>query len=322
MPLPDAIPTTLTDHLRQLGLTQTAADLNDLIARATQKRWSPVVVLETIVRAELDARAQQRVLARGPNRPLQSHGGFRVDLAQADPPPQCRTRLDALPRASTSLSGRTESAVSGRERADATTWLGDYSSSVAQWRSSRLSTFRQRFNHSVKATLDIGLSDPARRTPDMPLYTRRRRNVDRRGGILRSALWHQFDRAQEGGSRGLRAHAVIPLIAAHRRCNDSAFGWKKEGEMHAAVVTVDIAQSQFESSKKILTEQIVPRVRGSKGFVKGYWTTDTQHRRGTSVVVFDTEANAREALNQAQANGFPPGVTLVSADVHEVTAEA
>jgi len=61
MPLPDAIPTTLTDQLRQLGLTQTAADLNDLIARATQKRWSPVVILDTIVRAELDARAQQRV---------------------------------------------------------------------------------------------------------------------------------------------------------------------------------------------------------------------------------------------------------------------
>ena len=92
--------------------------------------------------------------------------------------------------------------------------------------------------------------------------------------------------------------------------------------MHAAVVIVDIAQGQFESSKKILTEQIVPQVRGSKGFVKGYWTTDAQHRRGTSVVVFDTEANAREALNQAQANGFPPGVTLVSADVQEVTAEA
>ena len=33
--------------------------------------------------------------------------------------------------------------------------------------------------------------------------------------------------------------------------------------MHAAVVTVDIAQGQFEGSKKILTEQIVPRVRGS-----------------------------------------------------------
>ena len=43
MTLPDPIPTTLSDQLRQVGLTQTATDVNDLIARATQKRWSPVV---------------------------------------------------------------------------------------------------------------------------------------------------------------------------------------------------------------------------------------------------------------------------------------
>jgi DNA replication protein DnaC len=64
MTLPDPIPTTLSDHLRQLGLTQTATDVNDLVARAIQKRWSPVVLLETLVRAELDARARQRVERR------------------------------------------------------------------------------------------------------------------------------------------------------------------------------------------------------------------------------------------------------------------
>ena len=64
MTLPDPIPTTLSDHLRQLGLIQTATDLNDLLARATQKRWSPVVLLDTVVRAELDARAHQRVERR------------------------------------------------------------------------------------------------------------------------------------------------------------------------------------------------------------------------------------------------------------------
>jgi DNA replication protein DnaC len=64
MTLPDPIPTTLSDQLRQVGLTQTATDVNDLIARATQKRWSPVVLLEALVRAELDARARQRVERR------------------------------------------------------------------------------------------------------------------------------------------------------------------------------------------------------------------------------------------------------------------
>jgi hypothetical protein len=56
MSSPDPIPTTLSDHLRQLGLVHTAAELNDFIARATQKRWSPVVQLERLVQAELEAR--------------------------------------------------------------------------------------------------------------------------------------------------------------------------------------------------------------------------------------------------------------------------
>src|SRR5205809_6820316 len=64
MTSPDPIPTTLSDHLRQLGLGHTAAELNDLIARATQKRWSPVVLLEQLAQAELTARLHQRVERR------------------------------------------------------------------------------------------------------------------------------------------------------------------------------------------------------------------------------------------------------------------
>jgi DNA replication protein DnaC len=64
MTSPDPIPTTLSDQLRQLGLVHTAAELNDLVARATQKRWSPIVLLEHLVQAELDARLRQRVARR------------------------------------------------------------------------------------------------------------------------------------------------------------------------------------------------------------------------------------------------------------------
>jgi DNA replication protein DnaC len=64
MPSPDPIPTTLSDHLRQLGLVHTATELNDLVAHATQKRWSPVVLLEQLVQAELDARTRRRVERR------------------------------------------------------------------------------------------------------------------------------------------------------------------------------------------------------------------------------------------------------------------
>ena len=63
MSSPDPIPTTLSDQLRQLGLVHTASELNDFIARAT-KRWSPVVQLERLVHAELEARLRQRVERR------------------------------------------------------------------------------------------------------------------------------------------------------------------------------------------------------------------------------------------------------------------
>ena len=64
MTSPDPIPTTLSDQLQQLGLLHTASDLNDFIAPATQKRWSPVVQLERLVQAELEARLRQRVERR------------------------------------------------------------------------------------------------------------------------------------------------------------------------------------------------------------------------------------------------------------------
>jgi DNA replication protein DnaC len=53
--------TTLTANLSRLGLTSTADSLDDLIARATRARWSPIVLLDTLVQAELEARARRRL---------------------------------------------------------------------------------------------------------------------------------------------------------------------------------------------------------------------------------------------------------------------
>ena len=62
---PDAPPTTtLTSNLRRLGLLRTAEDLNDILARATQRRWSPTVLLEHVVTAELEDRQRRSVERR------------------------------------------------------------------------------------------------------------------------------------------------------------------------------------------------------------------------------------------------------------------
>lgn len=64
MSSPDETTTSLIANLQRLGLVHTADTLNDLVARATQKRWSPVVLLESLVQAELDERARRRLERR------------------------------------------------------------------------------------------------------------------------------------------------------------------------------------------------------------------------------------------------------------------
>lgn len=55
--------TELAKQLDALRLPRTAADLDDFLARATKGRWSPPVVLEELVRQELQER-EQRSLER------------------------------------------------------------------------------------------------------------------------------------------------------------------------------------------------------------------------------------------------------------------
>ena len=85
MPSANTTPTTLATDLRRLGLNRTADDLNDRIAAATRKRWSPTVLLEHLVAAELEGRSyrrreaeltQQQRKRRRPRRddPTNSHG--------------------------------------------------------------------------------------------------------------------------------------------------------------------------------------------------------------------------------------------------------
>ncbi len=89
--------------------------------------------------------------------------------------------------------------------------------------------------------------------------------------------------------------------------------------MHAVVVRVTVRD--VETAQTGLQEQVVPRVQQSPGFVAGYWTrSDGQ---GLSMVVFESEEDARQAADQVKAN-MPPGdaVTLDDVEVREVVASA
>jgi hypothetical protein len=87
--------------------------------------------------------------------------------------------------------------------------------------------------------------------------------------------------------------------------------------MHAVVINVtftDVAAAKGELS------ELVPMVSSAPGFVAGYWIALSQDK-GTSVVVFDSEASAKMLLGMMQ--GAPPmSVTVDSVEIGEVIADA
>jgi hypothetical protein len=93
--------------------------------------------------------------------------------------------------------------------------------------------------------------------------------------------------------------------------------------MHAVIVNVTIGDGQFEASRKVLQENIVPQVSKAPGFVKGYWTAAPDRRSGKSMVVFKTQSDAENAAKMVRSQPTPaPGVTLGTVEVGEVVAEA
>jgi len=64
MPSAPTAPPTLSHQLRRLGLTRSADDLNDLLARAAKDRWTPVALLEALATTELEDRAHRSLERR------------------------------------------------------------------------------------------------------------------------------------------------------------------------------------------------------------------------------------------------------------------
>lgn len=92
--------------------------------------------------------------------------------------------------------------------------------------------------------------------------------------------------------------------------------------MHGVLVTANIAAGQFESARKGLREQVLPRVKEAPGLVKGFWTRNADGTQGVSLVVFDTQEHAEGAAKMVRTSPPPAGVTLSSIEVREVVADA
>ena len=94
--------------------------------------------------------------------------------------------------------------------------------------------------------------------------------------------------------------------------------------MHAVVIRVTI--NDEDRTREVLNGQVVPQTSGAPGFKTGYWTWATSggQLNGLSMIIFDTEENARAAGDRVRAiaAGAPDDVTLDDVEVREVVASA
>ena len=96
--------------------------------------------------------------------------------------------------------------------------------------------------------------------------------------------------------------------------------------MHALVVRVTIHNA--DRTRELLNSQVVPQVSGAPGFKTGYWTWTTGggETNGLSMVIFDSEENARVAGARVSANFSQlenrDDITLDGVEVREVVASA
>jgi hypothetical protein len=91
--------------------------------------------------------------------------------------------------------------------------------------------------------------------------------------------------------------------------------------MHAVVVRVTIGD--FDTARKGLREEVVPRASQAPGFIAGYWTRSDDGRNGLSMALFESEDAAQAAAERVREQAVvPETVTLESVEVREVVEHA
>ena len=90
--------------------------------------------------------------------------------------------------------------------------------------------------------------------------------------------------------------------------------------MHAVVVRVSIGDAEIAENG--FREKVVPAVSSAPGFIAGYWTRSDDGSNGLSMLVFDSEDNARAGVEQIGGSPMPETVTVSRIEVREVVATA
>jgi len=93
--------------------------------------------------------------------------------------------------------------------------------------------------------------------------------------------------------------------------------------MHAVVVHVKIDPSRRDEAERMLHEDVVPMVKQAPGLVNAYWLLSEDESEGFSVVLFEDQAAAQQAVdrNPPQPPAESP-VQLAGVEQYEVVAQA
>jgi hypothetical protein len=92
--------------------------------------------------------------------------------------------------------------------------------------------------------------------------------------------------------------------------------------MHALVVRVTLHDA--DRAREALNSRVVPGVSSSPGFKSGHWTWSEDQSNGLTMIIFDSEENARAAGDRITsiAADMRDDVTLDGTEVREVVASA
>ena len=87
--------------------------------------------------------------------------------------------------------------------------------------------------------------------------------------------------------------------------------------MHTALVTLTVDPAHAPAAANALTNDILPMIRSVPGFVAGYWLEPDEAGKGFSIVLFETEDQARQATPPA-SDWSAPGVVIDGVDIRRV----
>ena len=74
----------------------------------------------------------------------------------------------------------------------------------------------------------------------------------------------------------------------------------------------------IEEGRKQLASEVIPGLKHAPGFVSAMFLSPKEGREGLSIIVWNTEDDANNAVKNAQ---FPEGVRSLSMEVREVAAD-